>query len=82
MVSEAKEKMSNWMQQVKCLTNIPADDPVMLETVEVLESLRLQIEVIVKLHSTRLREKHWKAIFQGQSFFSIWYHMRTLLTRY
>uniref|UniRef100_A0A3P9KH25 Si:dkey-11m19.5 n=1 Tax=Oryzias latipes TaxID=8090 RepID=A0A3P9KH25_ORYLA len=65
VVSEAKEKISKWMQQIQCLTNIPADDPVMQETVEVLESLTLQVGVIMKLHSTSLREKHWKAILQG-----------------
>lgn len=74
VVSEAKEKISKWMQQIQCLTNIPADDPVMQETVEVLESLTLQVGVIMKLHSTSLREKHWKAILQGQSIFHLVSH--------
>ncbi|XP_041837721.1 dynein heavy chain domain-containing protein 1 isoform X2 [Melanotaenia boesemani] len=66
VVSEALGKTFKWKKQAQILTSsIPTDDTVLQETLGVLEDLSHQTEVMVKLHSTKLREKHWEAIFQG-----------------
>ncbi|KAM6940220.1 dynein heavy chain domain-containing protein 1 [Xenentodon cancila] len=64
-VSEAQRNISKWKERVLSLTNIPTNDPVVQETLGVLESLSHQVEVMAKLFSTKLREKHWKDILQG-----------------
>ncbi|XP_061595557.1 dynein heavy chain domain-containing protein 1 [Cololabis saira] len=65
VVSEAQREMSKWKEQVMSLTNIPTDDPVVQESLGVLESLSHQVEVMAKLFSTTIAEKHWKNFLQG-----------------
>uniref|UniRef100_A0AAQ5XW98 AAA+ ATPase domain-containing protein n=1 Tax=Amphiprion ocellaris TaxID=80972 RepID=A0AAQ5XW98_AMPOC len=65
VVSQDQGKISMWKQQVQCLTNIiPIHDAVLQETLEVLESLNHQLELLAKLQSPTLKDKHWRAIFQ------------------
>lgn len=70
VVSEAQGKIFKWKKQVVSLTNIPTDDPVVQEILRVLGSLSYQVEVMAKLLSTTLGEKHWKAVFKGQRLYS------------
>ncbi|KAM4595719.1 dynein heavy chain domain-containing protein 1 [Fundulus diaphanus] len=71
-VSQAQEKIAIWKNQTPSLTNIiPATDAVLEETSAVLESLSQQVEVLAKLKSSSLREKHWTNIFQGMGLLDV-----------
>ncbi|KAM4583530.1 dynein heavy chain domain-containing protein 1 [Odontesthes bonariensis] len=66
VVSEAQGKLVQWKEQAQSLTNvIPTDDAVLQETLGILENFSHQVEIMVKLRSPTVREKHWETIFQG-----------------
>ncbi|XP_051802066.1 dynein heavy chain domain-containing protein 1 isoform X2 [Acanthochromis polyacanthus] len=64
-VQQDQGKIAVWKEQAQSLTNlIPIHDAVLQETLEVLESLNHQLELLAKLQSPTLKDKHWRAIFQ------------------
>ncbi|XP_071386131.1 dynein heavy chain domain-containing protein 1 [Centroberyx affinis] len=66
VVSQAQEKVDVWQQQAASLTRtIPTHDPVLQETLRMLEHLSHQLAVMAKLWSPTLKHKHWRTIFQG-----------------
>lgn len=68
MVSQAQSKLANWKEKALSLTSvIPAHDAVMQECLRLLEHLTHNFGVMVKLLSPILKEKHLRAICEGQN---------------
>ncbi|KAK2817386.1 hypothetical protein Q5P01_025577 [Channa striata] len=65
-VSQAQKKVAEWKQRALSLTSIILDDdPVLQNTLGMLEDMSHQLEVMAMLKSPSLRHKHWRAIFEG-----------------
>lgn len=68
MVSQAQSKLANWKEKALSLTSvIPAHDAVMQECLRLLEHLTHHFGVMVKLLSPILKQKHLRAICEGQN---------------
>lgn len=68
VVSEAQSKIAEWKEEALCLTKrLAQDDAVIQTTLGVLKSLEDQLETLAKLQSPTLKQKHWRAIFEGQT---------------
>lgn len=67
VVSQAQSKMANWKEKALSLTCvIPAHDPVMQECLRILENFNHHLRVVAKLQSPILKQKHLRAICEGQ----------------
>lgn len=67
-MSLAQRKIAKWKEEALCLTSVlPTHDAVIQTTLGTLESLNNQLEIIATLQSPTLKQKHWKAIFEGQT---------------
>lgn len=67
MVSQAQSKMANWKVKALSLTCvIPAHDTVMQECLRILDQSNHHLAVMVKLQSPMLKQKHLRAICEGQ----------------
>ncbi|XP_047434083.1 dynein heavy chain domain-containing protein 1 [Mugil cephalus] len=65
VVSQAQEKVTLWKEQAQSLTDIiPPHDPVLEETLRILENLSHELLIMVKMQNATLKEKHHRAIFQ------------------
>lgn len=68
MVSQAQSKLANWKEKALSLTSvIPVHDAVMQECLRILEHLTHHFGVMVKLLSPILKQKHLRAICEGQN---------------
>lgn len=74
VVSDAQRQIAEWKEEAQSLTNLlPENDAVTQTTLGVLKILQDQIETLAKLQSPTLKQKHWRAVFEG--------HIWTLLSR-
>lgn len=68
-MSEAQRQIAEWREEALCLTDLlPQNDAVIQTTLGVLKSFEDQLETLAKLQSPTLKQKHWRAIFEGQIF--------------
>lgn len=68
VVSLAQRKIAEWKEEVLRLTSVlPPRDAVIQTTLGTVESLNNQLEIIARLQSPTLKQKHWKAIFEGRT---------------
>lgn len=67
VVSEAQRQIAEWEEEALRLTNLlPQHDAVIQTTLGVLKSFNNQLETLAKLQSPTLKQKHWRAVFEGQ----------------
>lgn len=67
-MSEAQIQTAAWKEEAVRLANIlPQNDAVIQTTLGVLRSFEDQLETLAKLQSPTLKQKHWRAIFEGQT---------------
>lgn len=67
VVSEAQAQLAEWKEEALCLSNqLPQHDAVIQATLGVLKSFSGQLETLAKLQSPTLKQKHWRAVFEGQ----------------
>ncbi|XP_076023406.1 dynein heavy chain domain-containing protein 1, partial [Genypterus blacodes] len=65
-VPQAQVELHKWQQQACSLTDtIPACDPVLHQTLQILERFSCQLAVMAKLQSSSLKHKHWRSISHG-----------------
>lgn len=68
MVSQAQSKLAIWKEKALSLTSvIPAHDAVMQKCLRLLEHLSHHFRVMVKLLSPIIKQKHLRAICEGQN---------------
>lgn len=67
VVSQAQSKWVNWKEKtLSLLCVIPAHDTVMQECLSILEHFNHHLGVMAKLQSPMLKQKHLRAICEGQ----------------
>lgn len=76
VMSQAQSKMANWKEKALSFTSvIPAQDAVMQECLRILEHLKIRLRAVAKLQSPILKQRHVRAIYEGQKLYPyVLYH--------
>ncbi|XP_077425986.1 dynein heavy chain domain-containing protein 1 [Vanacampus margaritifer] len=65
-LSQAREQISDWQQQVANLSNvIPAGDAVLQDTSETIDDLSCRLQILARFRSMTIKPKHRSAFFKG-----------------
>ncbi|XP_053710883.1 dynein heavy chain domain-containing protein 1 isoform X1 [Synchiropus splendidus] len=71
-IPDVEEKIKAWQRQATELADIISTDDVMLQMIlEKMDSLRCQLTVLAKLQDPMLKQKHFRAVFNGMGLASV-----------
>lgn len=66
-MTEAQTHTATWKEEAQCLSNLLShNDAVIQTTLGVLKTFEEHLGTLAKLQSPTLKQKHWKAVFEGQ----------------